>query len=258
MEKEYQGLLIGNIDKEAEAKIMFQKLKEHIGEEVSYKAWYIGLELNGSGELQVVRDFSSVVIDHLEIPFVGFRIALSTITAKNGEILYVNPYIEKGYDRNNEASILRAKIAIFGKCAMNTDENVGKRKQTVKSREELDMEAKKLKNSLMREGLGLIKASTAKDWLRFVEVNTNDAYCVLFVKAVISMMKKFEKGVSFPEAEHQVYNVEMNLPSHVVEKVVEFLLYFAPNGKEYKDYRDQQHKVTTPTVTEQPKKLYLK
>ena len=85
-------------DKEAQAKVMFDKLREHIGEDVSYTGWWYGAKLEETAELRNVTDFINVEIGCSSIPFVGYGAAISSITSKDGEVLYSNPNIEYRYE----------------------------------------------------------------------------------------------------------------------------------------------------------------
>ena len=78
---------------------MFAKLKEHIGENVTYTAWHYGVKVEETDELKDVTDFVNVEIGCSGIPFVGYGAAISSIVSKDGEVLYSNPNIEYGYDR---------------------------------------------------------------------------------------------------------------------------------------------------------------
>lgn len=225
-------------DKESKAKTMFDKLKEHIGEDVSYTGWWYGVRQEETAKLKEVNDFTNVVIGSMGIPFVGYGAAISKITSKDGEILYNNPNIEYGYDRRKSEEIFASKILIFGERLVE-EEMLAKEKadrEWEESKEKSDIEAKKAKYTLMREGLTLVKAETAEDWLQFVDNNTNDGYSVFVVKATISMMKKLEEGISFEEAEQQVYNEELGLSGFMAGATANALSHFAKQGEEYRKY----------------------
>ena len=74
---------------------MFENLKKHIGEKVSYKAWFYGAERNETDTLRNVNYFINIETEKAGIPFVGYGAAISSITLEEtGEVLYYNPYIE--------------------------------------------------------------------------------------------------------------------------------------------------------------------
>ena len=75
-------------DKEVLAKAMFDKLREHIGEDVSYTGWWYGVKQEETAELKNVTDFVNVEIGCSGIPFVGYGAAISNITSKDGAVLY--------------------------------------------------------------------------------------------------------------------------------------------------------------------------
>ena len=93
----------------------------------------------------------------------------------------------------------------------------------------------------MKEGLTLIKEETTEEWLQFADANTNDGYSVFVVKATISMMKKFAEGVSFEEAEKQVYSEELGLSGFMASATANALSHFAKNGEAYRVYWNKQY-----------------
>jgi hypothetical protein len=98
----------------------------------------------------------------------------------------------------------------------------------------------------MREGLALIKPELADEWKKFVEVNGNDGYSFCVVKATVSMMKKFEEGVPFGEAEDKVYCEELGLTGFLAGASANAIAHFAKNGEEYKRYWNKQFGVDDP------------
>lgn len=232
-------------DKEVQAKAMFDKLREHIGEDVSYTGWWYGAKLEETAELRNVTDFINVEIGCSGIPFVGYGAAISSITSKDGEVLYSNPNIEYGYDRRAAEDVFASKRLIFGDRIVDAEvaEKEKQDREWAEYKEKSDLEAKKMKYTLMREGLTLVKPETAEEWMQFADNNTNDGYSVFVVKAVISMMKKFEEGISFEEAEKQVYNEELGLSGFMAGAAANALSHFAKNGDAYRDHWNKQYGV---------------
>ena len=230
-------------DKETQAKAMFDKLREHIGEIVSYKGWWYGSEQNETAELRSVTDFTNVEIGCYGIPFVGYGSAISSITSIDGEVLYSNPNIEYGYDRRASEDVFASKRLIFGDRIVDAEieEKEKQDKEWAEYKEKSDLEAKKMKYTLMREGLTLVKPETVEEWMQFADNNTNDGYSVFVVKAVISMMKKFEEGISFEEAEKQVYNEELGLSGYMAGATANALSHFAKNGDAYRIHWNKQY-----------------
>lgn len=232
-------------DKEVQAKAMFDKLREHIGEDVSYTGWWYGAKLEETAELRNVTDFINVEIGCSGIPFVGYGAAISSITSKDGEVLYSNPNIEYGYDRRAAEDVFASKRLIFGDRIVDAEvaEKEKQDREWAEYKEKSDLEAKKMKYTLMREGLTLVKPETAEEWMQFADNNTNDGYSVFVVKAVISMMKKFEEGISFEEAEKQVYNEELGLSAFMAGATANALSHFAKNGDAYRVHWNKQYGV---------------
>ena len=235
-------------DKESKAKAMFEKLREHIGEDVSYTGWWYGVKQEETAELKNVTDFINVEIGYSGIPFVGYGAAISNITSKDGEVLYSNPFIEPEYDRRKAEDIFASKRLIFGDRIVDAEqaEKEQQDKAWAEAKEKGDAEAKKMKYTLMREGLTLVKPETAEEWLQFADNNSNDGYSVFVVKATISMMKKFEEGISFEEAEQQVYNEELGLSGFMAGATANALSHFAKQGDEYRKYWNKQYGIEDP------------
>lgn len=232
-------------DKEAKAKAMFDKLREHIGEDVSYTGWWYGVKQEETAELREVNDFTNVLIGCSGIPFVGYGAAISNITSKDGEILYSNPNIEYGYDRRADKDVFASKRLIFGDRIVDAEQAEKEKsdREWKEFQEKSDIEAKKAKYTLMKEGLTLVKPETAEEWLQFADNNSNDGYSVFVVKATISMMKKFEEGISFEEAEQQVYNEELGLSGFMAGATANALSHFAKQGEEYRKHWNKQYGV---------------
>lgn len=220
-------------DKESKAKAMFDKLREHIGENVYYTGWWYGVKQEETAELRNVNDFVNVEIGCRVIPFVGHGAAISSITSKDGEVLYSNPNIEFGYDRRSDKDIFASKRLIFGDSIVD--------KEWAEYKEQGDLEAKKMKYTLMREGLTLVKPETAEEWLQFADNNSNDGYSVFVVKATISMMKKMEERIPFEEAEQQVYNEELGLSGFMAGATANALSHFAKQGDEYRKHWNKKY-----------------
>lgn len=225
-------------NKESNAKNMFDKLREHIGEDVSYTCWWYGSKREETAELKEVNDFSNVVIGCFATPFVGFGAAISNIVSKDGEVLYLNPYIEENYDRRLDEAVSSARRLIFGDRIVQ--EEIEKKEKSDREwaefKERSDIEAKKSKYGLMKEGLTLVKPETAEEWLAFVDENSNDGYSVSVVKATVSMMRKFDEGVPFEVAEQQVYNEELGLTGFMAGATANALSHFAKQGEEYRKH----------------------
>ena len=249
-------------DTEIKAKAMFDKLREHIGEDVSYTGWWYGVKQEETAELREVNDFTNVLIGCSGIPFVGYGAAISDIISKDGEVLYSNPNIEYGYDRRTDKDVFASKRLIFGDRIVDEEQAEKEKsdKELKEIQEKSDIEAKKAKYTLMKEGLTLVKPETAEEWLQFADNNSNDGYSVFVVKATISMMKKFEEGVSFEEAEQQVYNEELGLSGFMAGATANALSHFAKQGEEYRKHWNKQNGIEDPEEkgTVNPSRLIIK
>jgi len=236
---------VKNLKKEQAIK-MFENLKKHIGENVTCKAFWYGSPYDEQGELREVNYFGNVLVGCSGIPFVGYGSAITSIVLdETGEELYSNPYIEYGYDRRRSEDIENSKRMIFGNEVVNKQaaRRIKREEASKRAKEQADLEAQKSKYKLMKDGLTLIKPETAEEWLEFVNVNTNDAYSACIVKATILMMKKFEAGISFEDAEKQVYNEELGLTGFMAGATANALSHFAKSGEEYRKHWNKQYGV---------------
>ena len=105
---------IESMKKEEEASVMFNKLKEHIGENVKVIAWCYGTKTEDVGILKKVNDFSCVLLENIGCTFLGYGVAIETILSIDGEMLYHNPNLESGYDKTNPNDIFEAANKMFG------------------------------------------------------------------------------------------------------------------------------------------------
>lgn len=118
MEKTNYDDLVGQLDytsKEQDAKAMFDKLREHIGEKVLVTYYLYASKRKEEMELKEVDDFGSIETDsYIALPFVGYGTAITHIASENGETLYENPNIEDGYNRMGPEEISESAKLIFG------------------------------------------------------------------------------------------------------------------------------------------------
>ena len=131
---------------------------------------------------------------------------------------------------------------------MTLDEYVAQKEQQDReqavSKEKSDAEVKKMKYTLMREGMGLVKPERAEEWLELVDDFSNKGgFYISILKAMVSMMKRMETGISFEEAEQQVYCEELGLEEFVVNIVASFLFYYAKQGEGYNQYWNKKYGV---------------
>lgn len=174
------------------------------------------------------------------IPFIGYGSAISEISlAETGEIIYSNPYIEKGYDRRKYEDIENSKRKMFGN-------------EIVDKQQSRRIKAEAESEKAMKEGLTLVKPETAEEWLRFADNISNNGYSVFIVKAFISMMKKLDAGISFKDAEQQVYCDELGLSGFMAGATANALSHFAKQGEEYRKHRNKQYGDEESKVTANP------
>lgn len=111
---------------------MFSKLRGHLGEKLRISGWYHGKKYLEKTQLLDVRDFDEVVTTNSHIPFIGVRTAITNISTQDGEILYVNPFVEYRYDKIDSKDIIRSRGQQFGLGKI--DILVNNEKEKVKSK----------------------------------------------------------------------------------------------------------------------------
>ena len=231
-----------SIKLEAEAKVMFDKLRAHQGEEVTLIYSHYGHLSSEVGALEEVNDFINVVVGHMGIPFVGYGSVIYQISHA-GEILYENKRVEMNYDRRDNKSIYEAKRDIFGDRIVDEEEK--KRAEAEKKWEEFiektNKAAQRDKKKLQEEGLALIKPETKDDWIEFTENNCTDGYSCCIVRATLSMMKKMEEeDFSCEAAEKQIFNEELGLTGFQAGAAANCIAHFAKRGEEFRIYWNKQ------------------
>lgn len=93
---------------ETEARVMFDKLRAHIGEEVTYDAWHYGKSVHETGKLIDVYDFHSIVLEgnsYSSPLFFGWGFAIGKIISKDGEVLYAKSHFNQSYDPDLEEKL---------------------------------------------------------------------------------------------------------------------------------------------------------
>lgn len=208
------------IDKEKIAREMFEKLRKHIGSDVTLRVWLYGRLETIKGKLESVCDFVNVKVDFYDIPFVDLNKAIESISSKD-EVLYRNLYVKTFYNGSNPCDVIEARKMIFGK-------------QTTKTRKKKSLEIQKY--TCIKEGLLLIKPETSDEWIDFVLKNSCDDCSLKIVEIVIEMMQKFRQIISFDEAEKEVYSSFSNLTSEMKKTIDEALFYFSKEGDFYKKH----------------------
>lgn len=225
----------------AKAKAVLDKLRKHLYEEVSCTWWWYGTKQEMTGTIDDIEDFVFVGINGTMIPFVAANMALSEITSPNGEILYLNPYIEDGYNKESTTSIYKIQRLIFGNeipCAEIT-------KKWEKYKEDDKKAITYIKNSILLADslMYLIKTEMIKQWSYFVDNNCNELYSTMVVEAVYEMLLKIDNFVPFEEAEQEIYKEKYSLSGYMIEAAANAVSYFSKRGEEYRAYWNEQYSI---------------
>lgn len=232
-------------DKEKQAIQMFENLKKHIGKTVTYHAWWYGAMESGTDELKSVAFFTNVQIGCMGMPFVGYGSAISSITLQEtGEVLYSNPYIEYGYDRRCPEDIEESKRKIYGDVIVDKqrDRRIKAEEKNKLAMEKANVEAKKKKYAIMKDGITFVKPELAEEWMIYVDKNTNDAYSCGVAETSLLCLKKLADGATCKEVE-QIY-CEMGLTGFMAGAVSSALAHFSQRGDEFRTYWNSKFGVT--------------
>lgn len=232
-------------NKEANAFKMFQALKQHVGERVSYRGWWYGAAQEETDVLRNVSFFTNVQIGCYGIPFIGYGSAISSIRLEEtGEELYSNPYIEYGYDRRDPEKIEEARRKMFGDTIVDKQRNRRIKAETIRKQEEeqADLEAKKKKYTIMKDGLAFVKKEDAEEWMQCVDRNTNDAYSCCIVETALLCLRKLQEGATCEEVE-KIY-IEMGLTGYMSGAVSSMIAHFSTRGVEFRQYWNKKFGIT--------------
>lgn len=235
-------------DKESVTKTMFDKLRKYSGEEVTCTWWWHGTKQETTNELFFIKDFLLIEIGLIEIPFVDYEIAISSIIAKNGEVLYLNPYIEDGYNRKSLTEIYKAKAQIFGSKIVE-DEKAGKLEKWSDYKKESDKLAREESTYYLYYGFNMITPEKEYQWGVFCDNNCNEKYTEIAIAATFEMLRMLSCSfISFEEAEKKVYNEMFKLSGDMIAYVANAVVYFSERGEEYEKYWNEQYALENPKI----------
>ncbi len=227
-------------DKESVAKAMFDKLEKHRGEEVTCTWWWHGTKQETIDKLFSITDFLLVKIGLIEIPFVDYGMAISSIIAKNGEVLYLNPYIEDGYNRKTLTEIYESKAKIFGSKIVE-DEKAGKLEKWSDYKKKSDKLAREKSGYYIYYGFNMVKPEKSYQWAVFCANNRNEKYSEIVIEATFEMIRRLSvSSIPFEIAEKEVYNEMFHLSDYMIASVANAVVYFSERGEEYGMYWNEQ------------------
>lgn len=227
-------------DKESVAKAMFDKLEKHTGEEVTCTWWWYGTKQETTDELFYVENFLLIQIGLIEIPFVDYGMAISSIIAKNGEVLYLNSYIEDGYNITDPIAIYESKSKIFGSKIVE-DEKAGKLEKWSDYKKKSDKLAREESGYYIYYGFNMVKPEKQYQWAVFCANNRNEKYSEIVIEATFEMIRRLSVStIPFEIAEKEVYNEMFHLSGYMIASVANAVVYFSERGEEYGMYWNEQ------------------
>ena len=204
-----------------------KKLKENIGKEIICTYYRDGIIQNSTFTLNNFEEYQYIEVttkrkanlnkSHSDyIYFIYYQEFIISIKDANGNIIYEN---------NNPIDILKE--------IYNLEDLIEKEKLTF-GKDYISINEQNSKNYLIQKGLEQILPNLHNKWIRFVEENMR--YNIIIIKATISMLEKINSGISFYNAEIEVYRNEFNLSGFATKSVDSAVLVFCNRQKEYCDY----------------------
>ena len=186
--------------REKECMEMFDKLRDHIGEEVTLTQHYFGDELKLTKELKKVNDYLSVELGYNVIQFFAAHSGIAQITSKDGEVLYLNPNISD-YGERHSCDKYPDQKKFFGSRIANqwkpvTTDGMAE----IRAKNEQRREENKYKFSLMEKGRPFVNPDNYLDWFEFV----NGSILPNLIELAITIMEKMEAGLDFDTIKSQV------------------------------------------------------
>jgi len=222
IEKEGGNMFINNHQKET-----FKKLKANIEKEIVCTYYRDGSIQNSTFILNNFEEYQYIEVSTKNktnlknscsdfIYFIYYHEFIISIKDTDGNIIYEN---------NNPIDILKE--------VNNLEDLIQKEKLTF-GKDYISINEQNSKNYLIKKGLEQILPNLHDKWIRFVEKNM--PHNIIIIKATILMLEKINSGISFYNAEIEVYRNEFNLFGFDTENVDSAVLEFCNQQKEYCEY----------------------
>lgn len=230
------------MQKEQLAASIIEKLKENIGKNIKCCYWHDECIIEKDNELKKIDNFKSIKIGDKTIPFIGNNYAIVYIYGENGDVLYHNPFIKPFYKETNPDKIEELRRLMFGDKIVD-EENKEKKLEELKQMEmirALGIEQEKIRRPLVERGLKFVKEERKEELKKLTDVYL-EPYVLHVLNAFVLMMERIETGVSFEDAEIDVYDNELGLTGFQVFATAKLIWYFAKNGEEYRIYWNTKH-----------------
>ena len=222
---------------EENAKEMFELLRTYINENVNMVYYRYGRPEVKTGILQELHDFICVNIGGLNIPFIGYQVAIIRITSMDGLLLYTNQ--DPKLDLETEEQIYEAKKQAFGEDIVN--EEIRKRKEALDkyNKENNPINIQRSKLTLQKEGIPYIIPGLVGEWLEFVEKN-GIGVDSRTINAIIETMKDLAMEVPYEEIATKIIE-DFALLDYQQIAVVNYVAHFSRLGEDFKNYWNTIH-----------------
>ncbi len=199
--------------------IMFGKLEQCIGKNVSIEFWKDGKLCNYEGILDRIVNYKYILIDRKNyLLFLAANGAIASIKCDD-EVVYESVYARREYE------------PIKG----NIEDELSKRELDCFDEEYANIRAKSTMEYFLKRGRELMNNSFYREWEKYVKENIDNNYAV--IKAVVDIVDIVESGESYYLALVQVLAGAFDYNFKEIELINDMVLHFFANPMyEYTDY----------------------
>jgi len=216
---------------------MFDKLKAHKDELITYEFWKDGRLNKISGVLLDVKDYKGFQTNKRFVPFIDEKEAVKTVKLLNSnEILYKNPYLKQGYGKEKEE--VEAYIRdFFGDmeadyymvCKLSKED----REKLYNNDIIADIESKKKKLDLIKEGVNYVNPELLVNFVNYADSFANNAFGSYILEKTVECMKKIESGEDLDIIDKYIKDSSRNSIIEIL--IAGNIIKYGKNGEEFKN-----------------------
>ena len=117
--------------------------------------------------------------------------------------------------------------------------NIVKNRQDEQINFKENLDARKNKYYLMKEGLPFIKDDYKQNWLEYVDEFSHDKIDTIIIEISILCMKKIQNNTSF-ESIDKIFE-ELNIDENAISQVISIITLFSIKSEHFKEYWNKNH-----------------
>ena len=216
---------------------MFDKLKAHKDEQISYEIWKDGRLNILSDVLLDVKDYKGIKTSKRFVPFIDENEAIKVVKSlSNNEILYKNPYLKQGYGKEKED--VEAYIRdFFGDMEadyyMVCKKSQEDREKIYKDDITADRESKKKKLELIKEGINYVNPELLVNFVNYADSFGNNAFGGYILEKTVECMRKIESGEDLEVIDEYIKKSSRNSIIEIL--IAGNIIKYGKNGEEFKN-----------------------